>query len=146
MNCIFSSFFVHHKKYRKSINDDILIYMFEIEVKAWLNDRHKAEEALARCATFTGITEKQDEYWGASVIPQENLCFPQQVRIRSQVFTPANESDTQTEIIITYKKKHIENGYEINDETEFSVSNAVTFARFLSDMGYSVTHRKKKIS
>ena len=115
--------------------------MYEVELKAWLDNKTETENKLKNFATFDGFFEKQDTYYH---LKSKNIS----VRIREEKITRRN-NQIENQILVTYKKKESrfsENGeaYEVNLEKEFNISSKADFQQILFDSGYEISLEKHK--
>lgn len=115
--------------------------MYEVELKAWLDNKEYVENKLKDFATFDGFFEKRDTYYHLDL---KNIT----VRIREEKITRQN-NQIENQILVTYKKKESrisENGesYEVNLENEFSISSRDEFQQILFDLGFKVSLEKHK--
>ena len=124
--------------------------MYEIELKAWLDDRQNVTKILSETARYDGIHDKTDTYW--SLQPQGSGDRRVTIRIRKETIKKSTDDKPVTLYLITYKK-HKKNTspsgetYEVNDEREFQLDSddaADTFSTFLEDAGFRVSLRKHK--
>ncbi len=123
--------------------------MYEIELKAHVDNRADVIKNLDRFASFCGAVEKFDTYYSKIENGKEI-----RLRIRKEVpFTPNEIPDTpeispQKSVIFTYKRKEIrtENGkaLEVNDEKECLLSESEPFEAFLQDTGFQAVLTKHK--
>lgn len=108
--------------------------MFEVEIKAWVDDVESVKKNLDSFATYIGSVTRDDKYWGAP--------GKKKIRVRRE------KSDGGEKIILTYKKKEkrIENGaaIEVNDEKECELSDALPLESFLADNGFEIRLEKHK--
>jgi adenylate cyclase class 2 len=96
--------------------------LFEIELKAWVDDPASVREKAGALAKFTADFEKQDVYWFlASPLETQSAAPVSGVRIRKESFT-ANGKAPETLSLVTYKTKEVRAGVEVNDEKEFVVA------------------------
>lgn len=124
--------------------------MYEIELKAHVDDRKAAIKNLEKFAVFSEAVEKDDTYYSASLDGKKI-----KVRIRKETpFTTkeipgAPQITKQKSVIFTYKRKELidQDGkpFEVNDEKEIFLSNAEPFEAFLLDVGFQQTLKKHKI-
>jgi adenylate cyclase class 2 len=114
----------------------------EIELKAWADAPEDVRTRLEAIARPLGSYDKADEYWR---FPAENPgegsagapALGSGVRIRRlDAAAPG--------AVVTFKRKEVRDGIEINDEREFEVSDAASFAELLSRLGLSPWIRKRK--
>ena len=115
--------------------------MYEVELKAWLDNKTETENKLKNFAIFDGFFEKQDTYYH---LKSHNIT----VRIREEKITRQNDQ-IENQILVTYKKKESrlsENGeaYEVNLEKEFTISSKEDFQEILFDSGYEISLEKHK--
>lgn len=82
--------------------------MYEIELKAWVDDVSATEEKINQFAKYIGLTEKHDTYWRLK--ESENG-----IRIRQETGKP---------ITATWKQKNLlQNKIELNTEREFIIGS-----------------------
>jgi adenylate cyclase class 2 len=120
---------------------------FEIELKAWVDDRSAVEKRIGDLAEFTADFEKDDVYWvpvsrsdtsaAAGGLPLSG------VRIRRET-TRARGEEPQSLVLVTYKTKEVRDGIEVNDEKEFTVTGLPAFEELLRRMGLDPGISKKK--
>ena len=115
--------------------------MYEVELKAWLDNKSLTENKLKNFAAFDGFFEKQDTYYH---LDSKKIT----VRIREEKITRQN-NQIENQILVTYKKKESrfsENGeaYEVNLEKEFTISQKDDFEQILFDSGYKISLQKHK--
>ncbi len=111
--------------------------MFEIELKAHVDDAQKVTQKLDSFAHFLKSVQKVDVYWKS----QNGV----QARIRTQT----DLISKKREIFLTYKKKENrigENGQkiEVNDEKECSISDDDALVSFFEDIGMKIALKKTK--
>ncbi len=116
--------------------------MFEVELKAWAKDLNTVTEKTAAFAAWLETIDKSDQYYRLEKADGSHMT----VRIRNEVI---NESEFRC--TVTYKKKESRTtadgiAYEVNEEHEFTVSDAAEFERILLDSGYRISHRKHKVA
>ena len=122
--------------------------MIEVELKAWIDDPVALEAALAARFRFAGDYRKEDVYyrlWPAAVrassagrgaeAGQPPTRAPLEFRLRIENATA----------IVTAKEKRIDNGIEVNRETEFVVSDPAAFEAFARFLGATPFVRKVKV-
>ncbi len=118
--------------------------MYEIELKAHVKNHGTVSERLDLFAKYIGKTEKHDTYWYLkSPGGEKNAHGNPNVRIRKET------TNAGTAILLTYKhKEKIENNcgttFELNDEKECSLSDAIPLETFLSDIGFYPAIQKHK--
>ena len=82
--------------------------MYEIELKAWVDDIPATENKINEFAKYIGLTEKRDTYWR-----KKNTEIG--IRIRQETGKP---------IIATWKQKNLrQNEFEVNTEREFIIGS-----------------------
>jgi adenylate cyclase class 2 len=113
---------------------------FEIELKARLDDFALVKERLSVAGSYIRAYKKSDSYWypvQASLLSLDggNIpTLPSGLRIRRENSTNADGIIIES-ILVTYKTKEINDGIEINDEREFTVSDANLFEELLARLG-----------
>jgi adenylate cyclase class 2 len=112
----------------------------EIELKARLNDHLPVKERLSALGEYCRSYTKTDTYWLPALF---NSGIPSGVRVRRENSVNADNAALDT-ILITYKTKEITNGIEVNDESEFTVSDADVFEELLRRLGLRPTYHKEK--
>ncbi len=116
--------------------------MFEIELKAHVDNYEKTKTIIESFAHFLGEKNKSDVYWHQ---PSQN---PVQIRVREE--SAVNSFGKKPKVLtVTYKKKEVRNSanniaYEVNDEKEFTIDNRSSFETFLHDAGFRVVSKKEK--
>ena len=114
----------------------------EIELKARLDDFEPVRERLFAVGEYDRSYIKSDTYW----LPAQGgavASIPSGVRVRRDRGIDAGGAAHES-ILVTYKTKEISDGIEVNDEREFTVSDAPVFEELLSRLGLRKTHRKEK--
>ena len=112
----------------------------EIELKARLDDFLPIKERLSVLGKYCRSYTKSDTYWLPAVF---TVGIPSGVRVRRESGVGADGSAFDS-MLITYKTKEISDGIEVNDECEFTVSDAAVFEELLSRLGLRPTYRKEK--
>lgn len=140
------------------INICILRYntdMYEIELKAHVYDKAALTEKLNSFAEYRGNVSKYDSYWKQEAFilpirPAEQKCKNTTVRIRIE------KSDTEKNplrTLVTCKRKQRIAGsgtdsgkspLEVNEEHEFTVSDAAAFENLIINAGFSPFLTKSK--
>ena len=115
----------------------------EIELKARLGDFEPVRERLFTLGDYCRAYLKSDTYWLPAQTVVGQLSIPSGVRVRYEKGVNAG-GDAFGSILVTYKTKEISDGIEINDEYEFTVSDAAPFEELLGRMGLRRTHHKEK--
>ncbi|MDR1352112.1 MAG: class IV adenylate cyclase [Treponema sp.] len=116
----------------------------EIELKAWADNPGAVREKLDALARFNGEFLKEDTYWK----PEESGNMPaglpfSGVRIRKERGKDAGGKAFNA-VTVTYKSKEMREGLEVNDEREFSVSDAEPFEELLRRLGLKPAISKRK--
>ena len=110
---------------------------YEIELKARLNDALSVKKKLNLLGKYRHAFEKYDSYW----FPEHSESG---VRLRREICIDSIGSKKQT-IFVTFKKKEIACGIEINDEKEFTVADADLFEEMLEFLGlHKKIYKEKK--
>lgn len=114
--------------------------MFEIELKAHVDDREKVIENLNSFADYLQSVQKDDVYWA---VHKDGRKI--QTRIRREKDLDSGVS----KIYMTYKRKErriAENGnaLEVNDERECEISDSDALETLLKDAGFVVALEKHK--
>ena len=117
----------------------------EIELKARLDDFEPVKERLSAMGTYCRAYTKSDTYWlpASSNAGQPAATIPSGVRVRRDRGVNADGS-AYGSILVTYKTKEIYDGIEVNDECEFTVSDAAPFEELLRRLGLREAIRKEK--
>jgi adenylate cyclase class 2 len=98
---------------------------FEIELKAWLDDRETIERNIDAAARFIADFEKSDAYWQPVSGSAAGAGMPPSgVRVRRELVRQAGKAAAALRVLVTYKTKEVRDGIEINEEKEFSVAGA----------------------
>ncbi|RME04755.1 MAG: class IV adenylate cyclase [Deltaproteobacteria bacterium] len=112
--------------------------MFEIEMKAHLDDPAEIREKLERIAAFTGKARKRDHYYAPLGYTLDRIDWANDVPFRLR--------ETGNHAFVTFKRKRRRAGLEINEEIEFEVSDPAAFDRFAHAIGFFPCITKEKIS
>jgi len=115
----------------------------EIELKARLDDYESVRERLFTLGEYCRAYLKSDTYWLPAPSNAGQWSIPSGVRVRRESGVNADGSAFGS-ILVTYKTKEITDGIEVNDECEFTVSDAPVFEELLTRMGLLQTHHKEK--
>jgi adenylate cyclase class 2 len=99
--------------------------MYEVELKAWIDDPDAVQARLEKLCSFTRAYDKRDRYFAAPQATADPGWLPQQFRLRR---------DDET-LVCTYKQKRIEDGVEVNLEREFEVSDEEAFVGLIRRLG-----------
>ncbi len=122
--------------------------MFEIELKAHVDNYESTKNNIDAFANFLGKKQKSDTYWQCY---SKNILNPVRVRIREEVSENSNGEKTSC-LMVTYKKKELRKttdfdkpiGFEVNEEHEFVISDRSAFETILVDTGFEIDLRKEK--
>ena len=114
--------------------------MYEIELKAHVDDRKSVIEKLGTFAGFLQSVQKDDIYWAIHKNGEKI-----QARIRKETDLETSEK----KIYLTYKRKEnriAENGksYEVNDEKECEISDSSALEAVFADSGFEIALEKHK--
>lgn len=112
--------------------------MFEIEIKAWLDNPSETEQKLASFAEYRGKSFKTDCYW-------YEKSRKLKIRIREEKFV-SDSNVEKTSLYVTGKTKTVCDGMEVNSENEFQISDKSAFETFLKAAGFELQSTKSKIS
>ena len=117
----------------------------EIELKAHLDDFAPVKERLSVLGEYCRSYTKSDTYWLPRQTAARQLVasIPSGVRVRRDRGIDADGAAHEA-ILVTYKTKEISDGIEVNDESEFTVSDAAPFETLLGHLGLSEAIRKEK--
>ncbi len=105
----------------------------EIELKARISDRAAVEKRVAGFARFVRSFDKLDSYWHG---PDWRFARG------TKGFRLRCDGDKS---IVTYKLKRNEGGIEINQETEFDISDKEAFMGFIARVGCEAFYEKRKV-
>lgn len=112
----------------------------EIELKAHVENPEAMKAAISLLTSCLPLSfEKDDCYWVAvsAGLPKSG------VRLRRESARYPN-GRTEEKVLVTYKSKEVRQGIEINDEREFTVSDADVFTELLKRLGLEPGVRKHK--
>ena len=110
--------------------------MFEIEIKAWLDNPSETERIVSTFAEYAGASFKSDCYWYNE---QQKI----EVRVREEKFVSKDNKKTET-ILVTNKTKTVSGGMEVTSENEFQISDKSAFESFLQAAGFVIQTTKIK--
>jgi adenylate cyclase class 2 len=106
----------------------------EIELKARLDDYAPVKERLSAAGSYCRSYKKCDSYW-LPAQPAAGMSVPASgVRVRRDSGIDA-EGASHESVVATYKTKEISGGIEVNQEREFTVSDAGLFEELLERLG-----------
>jgi len=112
----------------------------EIELKAHLDDFMPVKERLFALGDYCRSYTKSDTYW---LPTRANMSLPSGVRVRRENGIDANGAAHES-TLVTYKTKEISGDIEVNDECEFTVSDAILFEVLLGRVGLHKAIQKEK--
>ena len=117
---------------------------FEIEIKAWLDDPEGVGEKLCAIGSFVRSYEKADSYWLPAGEGPPGASVPGSgVRVRRERGV-GRDGEERGSAFVTVKKKRVSDGMEVNEEREFSVSDAGLFEELAGELGlFKATHKEK---
>ncbi len=135
--------------------------MFEIELKAHVENRSKVIEKMNFLAEYIGSVQKDDFYWGKDIDGKKI-----QARIRRERHLEILDAESfmaninadeyrlkpdqgKEEVFLTYKEKEVresENGtsFEVNDEKESKIDNPQALEALFKDLGMNIVLEKHK--
>jgi len=119
--------------------------MYEIELKAHVEDRQATIEKINAFAVYCGEVHKSDTYYRL-IADGKKIS----TRIRKETRIPGDNRETgDTLTLLTYKRKEKRmdaNGTatEVNDEKECTISDASPLEALLADIGFEVSIKKEK--
>lgn len=83
---------------------------FEIELKAWVDDRQAVEQRIGALAYLTADFEKEDRYWIPLILTGERNIVPVSgVRVRRETVR-ARDGAAESFTLVTYKTKEVRGG------------------------------------
>lgn len=118
--------------------------MYEIELKAHVEDARTVLDALASFARTVGTVEKNDTYYRlpltGRIAPDGRSYLTCRIRLE--------KCNDKQRILFTYKRKSLihesGNDIEVNDEKECSMDSTEALEAMLFDAGFVVSHKKQK--
>lgn len=123
---------------------------YEIELKAHVENPGRVIELLNKTGIYLGHTEKSDDYYHfelpAGTKAPDGRTFVS-ARIRQEILTLNDEKSEK--FYFTYKRKEIKTGndgaqLEVNEENEFTFSDASPLQVFFKDLGAKIDLHKTK--
>jgi adenylate cyclase class 2 len=115
----------------------------EIELKARLDDIEQVKERLSVLGDYCRSYEKSDSYWLLSPGADSVSTPPSGVRVRREHGQNADGTAYES-VMVTFKTREISGSIEVNDEREFTVSDAALFEELLHGLGMHLAIRKEK--
>ena len=112
--------------------------MFEVELKAHVDNRNFVIEKLTSFATYDASIKKEDTYWGR-IVGGKKI----QARVRKEVGSSGKKN------YFTYKQKELREGsdgieIEVNDEKECEIFDIAPVEAFFKDMQLDIFLEKTK--
>jgi len=117
--------------------------MNEIEMKAWVDDVETVKKRLDRLYEYRGEWIKEDTYFCVSAPHSSESGTAKNDSKRIETIR-LREQDSSA--IVTLKRKSVSRGMEVNEEEEFTVSDAGAFTTLLLRIGCTVCSKKRKHS
>lgn len=108
--------------------------MYEIELKAWVDDEDGVRRRLGEIGRFVGAETKEDVYLASAPGPSGE----ERPRIRLRSDAHGHE--------ITVKAKRIERGVETSREITVAIDDPAAFLDLAAEIGYRPILRKRKRS
>jgi adenylate cyclase class 2 len=106
----------------------------EIELKVHIDDFAPVKERISALGNYLRSYKKSDSYWfSIQAAPPEVTVMPG-LRVRRERGLDSS-GQIQEATLITYKVKEISDGIEVNDEREFTISDADIFEDLLCRLG-----------
>ena len=109
----------------------------EIELKAHLIDFELIKKRLSGIGNHHRSYIKSDSYW----LSRYSVVSGIRVRREKGVDKAGNAYES---VFVTFKNKTISDGIEINEEREFTVSDAILFEQMLEELGMYKYMEKEK--
>ena len=109
----------------------------EIELKARVDDPEKVRNLLASLGNYRCGYLKKDSYW---TFPEKDAA---RIRIRNELKTFPTGKHEQI-IMVNCKRRELCDEIEVNNEQEFSISDAESFEEILVQMGMVPDIKKEK--
>ena|GEM_PF-195664 len=116
----------------------------EIELKAWLDNYELVKERLFSIGSYVRSYEKTDTYWFPIQEDAPGVSIPYSgLRVRRERSVNADNVECES-VLVTLKKRKMSGSLEVNEEREFTVSNAELFEELVCDLGLFKASYKKK--
>lgn len=114
--------------------------MYEIELKAHVENRKEVIERLNSFAEFLESVQKDDVYWAK---------FDGEKKIQARIRRETNLENNESKIYLTYKQKETRiaddgTSCEVNDEKECFVSDSAALEALFCDLGLNIVLKKQK--
>jgi predicted adenylyl cyclase CyaB len=110
------------------------ILALEIELKVRLGDFAPVKERLSALGSYLRSYKKSDSYWVPIQADPPELAAMPDLRVRRERGLDS-DGQIQDSTLVTYKTKEISGGIEVNDEREFTVSDAGLFEELMGRLG-----------
>ena len=114
--------------------------VFEIEKKAWIEDKERIISYLSTHAEYLGESKKSDVYFCQKEKDQVNIFTDTVYRLRTI------EKKDKTLFEVTYKKKSLVHNTEVNKEYNFEVDDGEVFLQFTEYIGFKPFIEKTKLT
>jgi predicted adenylyl cyclase CyaB len=116
----------------------------EVELKAHIDDMALMKKRLSALGEYCGSYKKSDSYWLPVETEAGRMTLPSTgVRVRYEKGENA-QGTAHESVLVTYKTKEISDSIEVNNEYEFSVSDAGLFEELLERLGLYLDIGKEK--
>ena len=109
----------------------------EVELKAHIDDVERMKQRLSAAGSYCRSYRKSDSYW---LSPKAYISG---VRVRREQGVEADGTAHES-AVVTVKEKTVSGGIEVNDEREFTVSDAALFEELLGSLGMRRAMTKEK--
>ena len=109
----------------------------EVELKAHIDDVERMKARLSAVGSYCRSYRKSDSYW---LSPKAYISG---VRVRREQGVEADGTAHES-AVVTVKEKTVSGGIEVNDEREFTVSDAALFEELLGNLGMRRAITKEK--
>jgi predicted adenylyl cyclase CyaB len=117
--------------------------LYEIELKAHIDDPEALKKRLSAIGTYKGSYEKDDCYWTAGTASCFPAGAPSGIRVRNEK-TVDSAGKSSARILVTCKIHQYADNVEVNDEREFEVSSGAAFGDLLGRLGLKPGINKRK--
>jgi len=119
--------------------------LVEIELKAWLDNYELIKERLSSVGSYVRSFEKTDTYWFPIQEGAPGVSIPYSgLRVRRDRTVDDGDAEHES-VLVTLKKRKMSGNIEVNEEREFTVSNADLFEELICDLGlFKASYKKKR--
>jgi len=118
--------------------------LVEIELKAWLDNHEEVRKRLFVLGHYMRSFEKTDTYWLPIQDGVPGVSIPHSgLRIRRERSVDDGDIEHKS-VLVTIKQRKLSGNIEVNDEREFTVSDADLFEELLCNLGLFKAIYKKK--